>query len=133
MLFRSLLLFAAFLCITVDARRRGGNGGRGHGQGQGHGRRGGNGGGTCQMPPTFDEAMLSVQYAPGFCFHQSCKHHAHDWSIHGLWPNYSNGSYPQFCCNREQFDVKVLEPIREELEVNHHQISRDRSFLVHLL
>ena len=32
------------------------------------------------------------------------------WSIHGLWPQYSDNSYPQFCKNI-QFDIEKLQPI----------------------
>ena len=35
-------------------------------------------------------------------------------SIHGLWPNYANGSYPSFSKNVE-FDIDKLSPIIEEL------------------
>lgn len=35
-------------------------------------------------------------------------------SIHGLWPNYANGSYPSFCKNVE-FDFDKLSPIIKEL------------------
>ncbi|VDM77849.1 unnamed protein product [Strongylus vulgaris] len=39
-----------------------------------------------------------------------------DWSIHGLWPNYSNGSYPQFCDGvPRKFDGKLIEPIEGNL------------------
>ena len=35
-------------------------------------------------------------------------------SIHGLWPNYANGSYPSFCKHVE-FDFSKLSPIIKEL------------------
>uniref|UniRef100_A0A0K0CWE6 Ribonuclease T(2) n=1 Tax=Angiostrongylus cantonensis TaxID=6313 RepID=A0A0K0CWE6_ANGCA len=39
-----------------------------------------------------------------------------DWSIHGLWPNYKNGSYPQFCDGiPKKFDGKLIEPIERRL------------------
>lgn len=32
------------------------------------------------------------------------------WSIHGLWPQYSDNSYPQFC-KKTVFNIEKLQPI----------------------
>ncbi|VDK76326.1 unnamed protein product [Litomosoides sigmodontis] len=40
------------------------------------------------------------------------------WTIHGLWPNRNDGSFPQFCDNKKKFDVSKLVPIRQKLERN---------------
>lgn len=37
------------------------------------------------------------------------------FTIHGIWPDYYNGSYPQFCNKSEKFDVNKLEPIKKDL------------------
>lgn len=31
-----------------------------------------------------------------------------DWSIHGLWPNYGNGSYPEYCEPGVEYDPTVI-------------------------
>ena len=36
------------------------------------------------------------------------------YSIHGLWSNYADGSYPTFC-KQVQFNIHDLEPIKDEL------------------
>jgi ribonuclease I len=36
------------------------------------------------------------------------------WSIHGLWPQYSQTSYPQFCKNIP-FDIEKIKPILLDL------------------
>ena len=36
------------------------------------------------------------------------------WSIHGLWPQYSENKYPTFC-KKVNFDINTLEPILSEL------------------
>lgn len=38
-----------------------------------------------------------------------------NWSIHGLWPQYSKNSYPSFC-REVDFSLKALQPIMEELK-----------------
>ncbi|KAK6020694.1 hypothetical protein OSTOST_13649, partial [Ostertagia ostertagi] len=39
-----------------------------------------------------------------------------EWSIHGLWPNFRNGSYPQFCDGSpRKFDSKLIESIEQTL------------------
>lgn len=37
-----------------------------------------------------------------------------DFSIHGLWPDYIDGGYPQFCTN-QQFNLSTIEPIMDDL------------------
>ncbi|CAI5450847.1 unnamed protein product [Caenorhabditis angaria] len=38
------------------------------------------------------------------------------WTIHGLWPNYENGSYPQFCPGTpSRFDENLIKPIEPKL------------------
>jgi ribonuclease T2 len=64
-----------------------------------------------------------VTYQPEFCFlkheePEGCHHPKHIWdrlTIHGLWPNNDDGSYPQNCSD-EKFDLSNLQPIRDELE-----------------
>ena len=41
-------------------------------------------------------------------------HNPTGYSLHGLWPNYSDGTYPSFC-KKVTFDMKLLEPIEDEL------------------
>lgn len=36
-------------------------------------------------------------------------------SIHGIWPQYENSSYPQFCNNKTQFDISKLSHILPNL------------------
>ncbi|KAL7500096.1 hypothetical protein ACHAWT_009058 [Skeletonema menzelii] len=72
---------------------------------------------------SFDFYVFSMTYQPEFCVHkdqqpEGCHHPKQIWdrlTIHGLWPNNNDGSYPQNCSN-EKFDLSNLQPIREELE-----------------
>ncbi|KAE9417877.1 hypothetical protein Angca_002598 [Angiostrongylus cantonensis] len=72
----------------------------------------------------FDYLMLTRIHAPAVCradddsVPDSCEvpEGSPDWSIHGLWPNYKNGSYPQFCDGiPKKFDGKLIEPIERRL------------------
>ncbi len=40
---------------------------------------------------------------------------AANYTIHGLWINYANGGYPEFC-HRTKWDVKLLDPIRNRMD-----------------
>lgn len=57
-------------------------------------------------------------FIPPNCDPQGCQN-AHnnniDFSIHGLWPEYYNNSYPSYCNNSADFDVNKLEPIMDFL------------------
>lgn len=68
----------------------------------------------------FDYLLLSVRWPPSFCNYQRCIKGAnmYDWSIHGLWPDYNDGTYPEFCCQENKFDLEQLKPIQSELEVS---------------
>jgi ribonuclease I len=37
-----------------------------------------------------------------------------DFSIHGLWPDYIDGGYPQFCTN-QKFNLSTIKPILDDL------------------
>jgi ribonuclease T2 len=64
-----------------------------------------------------------VTYQPEFCHvhnekPEGCQKPKGIWdrlTIHGLWPNNDDGSYPQHCSN-EEFDLSSLAQIRDDLE-----------------
>ena len=43
------------------------------------------------------------------------------WSIHGLWPQYADGSYPSYC-KKVFFDLQALQPIIDKLNIKRSEI-----------
>ncbi|RZC52652.1 hypothetical protein C5167_021078 [Papaver somniferum] len=39
-----------------------------------------------------------------------------DFGIHGLWPNYNDGSYPSNCDNSNQFDPSSISSIKRQMQ-----------------
>ncbi len=72
---------------------------------------------------SYDTVLLEYQYPPAHGV-DHVKHH----TIHGLWPSRrATLSYPCYC--DEDFDVKRLDPIRDQLDENwitlYHNHSRE--------
>ncbi|CAJ0942126.1 unnamed protein product, partial [Mesorhabditis belari] len=71
----------------------------------------------------FDYLMLTLIYPEAVCradddtIRDSCEVPANTpkWTLHGLWPNFANGSYPQFC-TRQKFDINEVASILQELK-----------------
>jgi ribonuclease T2 len=38
-----------------------------------------------------------------------------DFSIHGLWPEYTNNSYPSYCNQSAYFNISTIKPIENQL------------------
>ncbi|KAL4446734.1 hypothetical protein ABPG77_007978 [Micractinium sp. CCAP 211/92] len=48
--------------------------------------------------PVPDLYLFTQNYGPSFCSTQRCSRDPFNaFTIHGLWPEYANGSWPQFC------------------------------------
>lgn len=53
-------------------------------------------------PGVFDYYLLTLSWSPQFCTTkpsdpQCSGEHRFGFVVHGMWPQYSNGSWPQFC------------------------------------
>ena len=57
-----------------------------------------------------------ISYYTYFLAVQKC-HKFDDYTIHGLWIDYYNRSYPQFCSN-SPFDLSKLNKYRNDLDIN---------------
>ena len=69
----------------------------------------------------FDYLLLSIRWPPSYCNYQHCRKgmkKMYDWNIHGLWPDYQNGSYPSFCCDEFKFDVNEVKSLIPQLQVS---------------
>lgn len=76
----------------------------------------------------FDYFELTVSYPKSICraFNKhngsksSCKVpiNASPWTIHGLWPDRNDGTFPEFCDHSNKFVLSKILPIREKLERN---------------
>lgn len=52
------------------------------------------------MSESYDFYIFSRSWVPGFCLfnQQKChKNYPEKFSIHGLWPTWENGTWPEFC------------------------------------
>lgn len=61
-----------------------------------------------------DIQKLIIPYPKNY-YYLSLINNDETWSIHGLWPQYSAGSYPTYC-KKVTFDINKLEPIIDELQ-----------------
>ncbi|CAN6484571.1 unnamed protein product [Victoria cruziana] len=51
----------------------------------------------------------------GCCYPKAGKPAA-DFSIHGLWPNYNDGSYPSYCDRHSHFNTAEISDLMKEME-----------------
>ena len=83
---------------------------------------------------TFD-FFLFVEAWPGTWIHDAhVNYNFNDtyWSIHGIWPEYKNGSYPQFCNKSStQFNITKLDPIKNNLTMYWTDFKNSTGFLEH--
>ncbi|GMT09636.1 hypothetical protein PFISCL1PPCAC_933 [Pristionchus fissidentatus] len=78
------------------------------------------GSGTTTGP--FDYLMFTMIYPTATCMADddqapgSCEIPAGtaQWTIHGLWPNYADGSYPQFC-DHQKFDKDQVQQLHDQM------------------
>lgn len=73
----------------------------------------------------FDLYVMSMSYQPEFCYknrHEGwpgCTHPLDFWkshlTIHGLWPEYVDGTWPQFC-TPEILDNETISPLLSQME-----------------
>lgn len=56
-----------------------------------------------------------------------------DFTIHGVWPEYSNGTWPEYCCDTPdcEFDISIIEPIRYKLYTNWNDYNNPPEFWKH--
>ncbi|ULT87718.1 hypothetical protein L3Y34_007116 [Caenorhabditis briggsae] len=78
----------------------------------------------CRNGVPFDYLMFTTIYPTAVCradddsVPESCEipDATPQWSIHGLWPNYENGSYPQNCHGTpKHFEEDLIKSIEERL------------------
>ncbi|GMR58030.1 hypothetical protein PMAYCL1PPCAC_28225 [Pristionchus mayeri] len=70
----------------------------------------------------FDYLMFTMIYPTATCMADddqvpdSCEipKGTAQWTIHGLWPNFKDGSYPQFC-DHQKYDHKQVEQLHEQM------------------
>ncbi len=70
----------------------------------------------------FDNYIFSRSWIPGFCYFNRqgfCQNSSlrQKFTCHGLWPTYTNGSWPQYC-SHEVLDNSSLKEIKVDL--NNH-------------
>lgn len=92
---RSLALLLAALLFAHGATARG----HGHAHGDGTAR--------------FDYYLMSLSWAPSYCLtHRNdgdeCGNQGFGFVLHGLWPQYRNGSWPQHCATQTEPDAATV-------------------------
>jgi ribonuclease T2 len=55
-----------------------------------------------------------IKYFTYYLALQKCNKKS-NYTIHGLWIDYNRGGYPEYC-NKTEFDISLLNPIRNDLE-----------------
>lgn len=106
----------------VSVEHRHGHRGGGH-RSSSHERRHDDGGSKENGGGDFDFYVYSMTHQPEFCRenderYAGCRDHQESWewqlTIHGLWPNRNDGSYPSSCTN-EALDPALLADLSSDL------------------
>ena len=54
-------------------------------------------------PGAFDHYLLTLSWSPEYCYSNpmsaQCAGHHFGFVVHGLWPEFQNGGYPEHCSN----------------------------------
>jgi len=71
--------------------------------------------------PNFDFLFLVQQWGPGFCAteNQHCEvpSGTNWWTLHGLWPNNNDTTYPSSCNSSYPFNPNEIAPVRNQLNM----------------
>ena len=65
----------------------------------------------CNLSIMNHQTEKNKMYYLALLENKNCIYH---YTIHGLWPDYGDGSYPQYC-RKAPFDINKLKPIEDEL------------------
>lgn len=70
-------------------------------------------------PVDFAYLILAIRWSIGACENLHCIPQLQkEWLIHGLWPNYNNNSWPEFCCDKDGFNISEVQSLVPKLEVS---------------
>ena len=69
------------------------------------------------------QKIIKKDSSKKFYYLSLIKENDNKWSIHGLWPQYSENSYPTFC-KKLVFDINKLNDILPELEENWYSFKK---------
>ena len=77
---------------------------------------------------------ITLNWPESSCRQMNRTHHRcheperlHGWTIHGLWPNRNDGSWPQYC-SEEKFDPKPIKDLVDEMSYVWPNLMEDRPF-----
>ncbi|KAF7491563.1 Ribonuclease DdI [Sarcoptes scabiei] len=105
MFLRSSSIFCLIVCVALIS---GSLSHRHHHQYQNHQRK-------CSKNTHFDYFLLAAQWPETFCSQHNCIKFQDHWSIHGMWPQNFDQSYPSFCCSNHTYDHRLIKPLESEL------------------
>ncbi|KAI1302366.1 Ribonuclease 2 [Halotydeus destructor] len=74
---------------------------------------------VCNIEVPFDYLMMALQWPPGICYSnlkKKCVSHGNRFVIHGNWPTFSNGTWPEFCCFQRDFDRRKVSEVEDGLK-----------------
>jgi len=99
------------LCLSVPVALPSAHSKEGMGAAMGHG----------GAPLAFDYLHLVQEWPGSFCdTKKGCKWPAvepiNGWLLHGLWPEFNNGSWPQYCDPGAPFNMSAIEDMLPELQ-----------------
>lgn len=101
----SLVVLVSTAALPAMARHHG-HGHQGHPTGQA-------GGGSQDVAGQFDYYVMSLSWSPTYCLtHQSdtaqCGGKGFGFVLHGLWPQYARGGFPQDCATPEHLTPEAI-------------------------